>query len=88
MSRYERPNSVLVQAVGDEVLALNTATEKYFSLNDVGVAMFERLAGGDEPDEVQRAIASEFDADPKVVAEDLSELIEALVAQGLLAPVL
>jgi hypothetical protein len=82
--RFERPSEVLVREVGDEVVLLNTASEQYHSLNNVGRRCYELLGEGRTVDETVAAICGEYDADAAQVRADIEALLPELVGSGLL----
>lgn len=81
---YGRPAEVLVRDLGDELVLLNTKTEQYHSLNDVGRRSYELLAGGNDLEATVTAIAAEYDAPTETISADLNALIPGLVQAGLL----
>lgn len=83
-ARFERPAEVLLRDLGDELVLLNTKTERYHSLNDVGRRCFELLSEGHDIDAAADAIAAEYDAPIDTIKADLEALVPQLVDAGLL----
>lgn len=82
---YVRPPEVLVRDLGDELVLLNTKTEQYHSLNDVGRRCYELLSEGNDLDGTVTTIAGEYDAALDTIRADVSALVPGLVEAGLLA---
>ena len=82
---YVRPAEVLVRDLGDELVLLNTKSEQYHSLNDVGRRCYELLCDGRDLDAAADEIAGEYGVEAAMVAGDLAELLPELLAAGLLA---
>ncbi len=55
----------------DELVMLDLATGQYFSLEGVGVEMWQRLAEGKSPAEIAVALAPAYDAPQDVLGERL-----------------
>ena len=81
---YERPADVLIRDLGEELVLLNTQSERYHSLNDVGRRCYELLCAGQSIDSAVATISGEFDASEQVVRADVESLVPELVAAGLL----
>ena len=81
---YERPAEVLVRDLGDELVLLNTRSEQYHSLNDVGRRCYELLCDGRDVGAAADEIAAEYGVETRTVAGDLAELVPQLLAAGLL----
>jgi coenzyme PQQ synthesis protein D (PqqD) len=82
-SRLSVPSGVLVSEVGLESVFLNLKSESYFGLDEVGTRMWKLLT---ESDTVQLAfdqILTEFNIDEAQLRLDLDELIQKLIANGL-----
>jgi hypothetical protein len=81
---YQRPSEVLVRDLGEELVLLNTKTEQYHSLNDVGRRSYELLTEGQDLDGAAAIMAAEYDAPIETIRSDLAELVPTLVKSGLL----
>ena len=81
---YERPSEVLVREVGDELVVLNTSSEQYLSLIDVGRRSYELLASGADIDATVATICAEYEVAPDVARADVVDLVSALLDSGLL----
>jgi len=75
--RYLAAPDVLFQRVGDEGVLLDLASERYFSLNEVGARFWELLA---EDASLARALAvlvQEYEVSDQVLRADLDDLLAA-----------
>lgn len=80
-----RPNpDVLVRSVGDSVVLLHLGSEHYFSLDDVGAAMWDALGAGGPLAAAVPGLLSRFDVDASVLEGDLVRLAQELLDAGLL----
>ena len=85
---YGLPHGVVTQAVGAELILLNSESETYYSLDSVGAAMFTALSNGNRLKEVVEIVSSSFDdVDPVTVEADVVELIRDLEQRRLLEQV-
>lgn len=74
---------VIVREVEKEAVLLNLATQSYYNLNPVGARMLQLLTGSPSIEQAYTTLVSEYDADPQTLKNDLLELVEQLLAQGL-----
>lgn len=84
-SRYRREPGVLLREIDGELLLLNSDTDSYFGLNPVGAEMYKTLVDGSTAGETIASICSSYAADEVTVAKDLCNLLEQLIAKGLIA---
>jgi len=82
--RYIQSPNALFQTVGPEAVLLDLATDKYFSLDDVGTVMWKLLAEHGSVDAVVTHMLREYDVEEGVLRADVSELAEKLVDAGLM----
>ncbi|MBN8225425.1 MAG: PqqD family protein [Xanthomonadales bacterium] len=81
--RVHPSDDVLMQEVGDEVVLLDLASERYFGLDPVGTRIWALMADGAELAGVHAALCTEFEAEPDRIQDDLLELVRQLSAAGL-----
>jgi len=74
---------VLHRQVGDEAVLLNLKTELYFGLDQVGARMWDVLNEAFSIQAAYETLLQEYDVPPGQLREDLDELLEGLVALGL-----
>ncbi len=83
--RYRRHASVLSAAIGaGEVALLDGARETYYGLEGPGQRIWELLAEPRTLAEVVAALMSEYDVDEVTCRADTRELIEQMLAKGLI----
>lgn len=80
--RYRRSSGVLETAVGEEILALRGDGE-CFGLNATAAAVWRALAQPKSLDELRNGIREQYSVDDGQCSEELDELIETLLADGL-----
>ena len=83
---FVRPKTVLVRKVGDEVLLLNSETQAYFSLDEVGATLYKLLESGESLGNALELMRETFDVDMSTLRQDCCGLIQNLVQQSLLLP--
>ena len=84
-SRVSVPESVLFRELGDESVLLNLDSERYFGLDDVGTRMFAVMSGADSLQAACETLSAEYGVPVETIQHDLTELVDKLVARGLLA---
>lgn len=84
MVRYSVPQKVLIQEVMGETVILDTEKGEYYELNNLGSALFSRLANLEDPKLVVMEMLKEYDVDESVLVADFDALIAQLVGSGLL----
>ena len=65
-------------------MILNLDTERYYGLDDVGTRILSVLTTSESIEAAYEALAREYDVDGQVLRQDLLELVQHLVAQGLI----
>lgn len=74
---------VLVQELSGESVLLNLKSEEYFGLDEVGSRMLSVLTDSASIQEASDRLLEEYEVEPEKLHQDLLELIEKMVAQGL-----
>jgi hypothetical protein len=82
-SKISIPADVLFNVVADEMVVLNLASGKYFSLDDVGTRMWVLTEEHGQLKAVHAALLSEYAVDPQQLEADLLALMEKLVGNEL-----
>jgi hypothetical protein len=72
------------ELVGDEAVLLDLGSEHYFHLNPVATRAWQLIDATGDLVEVRAGLEREFDVAPDQLAEDLRELVDDLIAWGLL----
>jgi hypothetical protein len=82
-SRITVPSDVLVSDIGGESVFLNLKTGIYFGLDDVGTRMWKVLTESGSIDVAHQALLAEYDIDEPQLSQDLNDLVQRLVENGL-----
>lgn len=72
------PSHVLFTTIEQDAVLLNTLSNKYYSLNEVGARFWNLLAEGKTLRDAHGTLLVEFEVESSVLAQDLLELIEHL----------
>jgi hypothetical protein len=72
--------------VAGEAVILNVDTAVYYSLDSVGLRMWELLGGGKTSEEIGRVMAEEYDAPPEQIQRDIEALSRLLIREKLIEP--
>jgi Coenzyme PQQ synthesis protein D (PqqD) len=78
------PPGVLIQELSGEAVLLNLETERYFGLDEMGTCIWKALTGSASIQEAYELLLSEYEVDSEQLRNDLQDLIERLVENGLL----
>ena len=79
------PPHVIFTAVDGTAVLLNTQTNQYFSLDNVGARFWELLKGGYVLREIYRMLLTEYEVAPATLGQDILELVTSLEKNGLVA---
>jgi len=77
------PGNVSFSIVGEDAFLLNTRTNKYFRLEEVGTRLWGLLNEGRSLKDAHRVILGEYEVDSGALEQDLLELIDELAGNGL-----
>jgi hypothetical protein len=69
---------LLIQKVVDELVILEPQSGDYFTLNNMGALMLEKLQGGLSIEQIGEQISADYAVDSAQVVADLSDLLEQL----------
>lgn len=64
-------------------MILNLDSERYYGLDDVGTRILSVLTTSDSIEAAYQALVNEYNVDGQVLRQDLLELVEKLVDQGI-----
>jgi hypothetical protein len=73
----------LINVIEGESVLLNLKSESYFGLDQVGTRMWTLLTTSDSIQSAYEALLDEFDVGADRLRQDMGELIEKLIANGL-----
>lgn len=78
------PAHVLVRQVENESVLLNLTSERYFGLDEVGTRMWTALTTSPSIQAAYETLIAEYEVEDARLRQNLEELVERLVANGLL----
>jgi hypothetical protein len=81
---YRHAENITWRKVGDEGVLLNLDSSVYYSLNEPGILVWERLGEGDDVDAAAAAVCARFDGPEAQVRKDVASLVADLLEKGLL----
>ncbi|MGH9754004.1 MAG: PqqD family protein [Blastocatellia bacterium] len=73
----------LINLIEGESVLLNLKSESYFGLDQVGTRMWTLLTTSDSIQSAYEALLDEYDVGAERLREDMRDLVEKLVANGL-----
>jgi hypothetical protein len=79
------PDKVLFRELEGESVLLNIETETYYGLDDVGTRMWDRLIESSSVQHAYETLLADYDVSPETLKTDLTDLLERLTSQGLIA---
>jgi hypothetical protein len=82
--RVKIPDDVLISKLQEESVILNLDNERYYGLDDVGTRFLSVLTSSDSIEAAYETLVREYDVEGQVLRQDLLQLVEELVAQGLI----
>jgi len=82
--RAAAPAHVLVRFLDQESVLLNLQTEQYFGLDETGTRMWRLVTTSPSIDAAYQELLTEYDVQPDLLRENLTELLGHLVEHGLL----
>jgi hypothetical protein len=77
--------NVLIRFLDQESVLLNLNTEKYFGLDSVGTRMWQVVTAAPSVEAAYNQLIEEFDVEPETLRSNLSDLLDHLVENGLIA---
>jgi hypothetical protein len=84
MNRVVVPSHVLVRFLDKESVLLNIETERYFGLDETGTRMWQLVTAAPKIDVAYQQLLEEYDVQPEMLRENLTDLLARLVENGLL----
>ena len=82
-SQVRQSDEVLMQEVGDEVVLLDLASERYFGLDPVGARIWSLISAEPLLGKVHAELCEQFEAESDLIRDDLLALIRQLADAGL-----
>ena len=84
MDRVIVPSHVLVRVLEKESVLLNIETERYFGLDETGTRMWQLVTAAPKIEVAYQQLLDEYDVEPDLLRDNLTELLGRLVENGLL----
>jgi Coenzyme PQQ synthesis protein D (PqqD) len=84
MDRVLVPSHVLVRFLDKESVLLNIETERYFGLDETGTRMWQLVTAAPKIEVAYQQLLEEYDVQPEMLRENLTDLLARLVENGLL----
>jgi hypothetical protein len=78
------PAHVLVRILDRESVLLNLETERYFGLDETGTRMWQLVTASQDIEEAYQELLVEYDVEPELLRNNLTDLLGQLVENGLL----
>lgn len=82
-TRVKRTDKALSTPVADELVMFEPDAGKYYGLNEIATAIWEKLEKEMTVDELCEALTSEFDVSPEQCREDVVDFLKKLVEKEL-----
>ena len=82
--RVKIPDDVLISNLQEESVILNLDSERYYGLDSIDTRMLSVLTTSDSIEAAYETLVQEYEVDREVLKKDLLELVDNLIAQGLL----
>ena len=82
--RVTVPDDVLISRLQEESVILNLDSERYYGLDDIGTRFLSVLNTSDSIEAAYEVLRDEYDVNAHSLRQDLLELVEDLVKQGIL----
>ncbi len=84
MNRYCRNNRAISGRLHDEMVMMDPAQGKYFSLNPIATRIWDLLENPNDIDSLCELLLEEYEVDPGQCIEEVSSYIREMTGLGLL----
>jgi hypothetical protein len=84
--KYKHAAHAAWRRVESEAIILDLNSSEYFSLNDTGARIWERLGAGASPDLIAEELCVEYSVEPEEASRDVAQIVARLVKEKLLIP--
>lgn len=78
------PDTLFLQTVDDDTILLDTNTQEYFSLNELGTTIWDIMSKANNLKEVKKEILEKYEVDEKQVESDILKFVEVLYSKKLI----
>ena len=82
--KYQIPQTVFIQEIDDEIIILDTITQEYFSLNEVGKNIIDLISENLTKDQIVEELSNIYEVDKIQIEKDLTNFAKALEEKGLI----
>ncbi|RXJ82986.1 PqqD family protein [Arcobacter cloacae] len=82
--KYQIPQTVFIQEIDDEIILLDTTTQEYFSLNEVGKNIIDLISENLTKDEMVEELSNIYEVDRIQIEKDLINFAKLLEEKGLI----
>lgn len=83
-STVRRNAQVLSTTVHTEAVLMNTASGKYYGLDDIATSVWERLRAPLTVRELCGCLAQDYEEDPEIIRRDVLMLLQKFADDGLI----
>jgi len=83
-SRITTAPDVILRIIGGEAVILNLKSKLYLGLNPVGTRIWTVLHDAPSIQSAYESLLPEFDVEPERLRQDMDELLDQLLDQGLI----
>jgi hypothetical protein len=80
----QAPHVVVARAVESGTVLLNTATGRYFALDEIGTRAWTALTSQPTIRDAVNTLLDEYEVEPDALRRDLEALVQALQDRGLI----
>jgi hypothetical protein len=84
-TRWKRNSRCIGRNIEGEAIVLDLKSGVYYSLNEVGTAVWDRLLDSATAGELAAEIAAEYEVSCEAALADIEELLKDLAAEGLIS---
>ncbi len=84
--KYKHADHVSWRRVENEAVVLDLNSSDYFSLNETGLLIWEKIGEGSNLEELAEAVAAEYDVEEKAAKTDVKKLVDELLKKKLIEP--
>lgn len=83
--RYRVPEDVVIERLGEAMIAVQLGTDKILELNETAARLVELLLAGESAMDAKHSLAAEYDVDPSLVGPEVDATIAMLLTEQVLA---
>lgn len=85
MERIPKKNpDIIWKNVKGEIVLLNSVSGRYYGLNKVGCAFWEKIDGKKRLSEITALLLEEFNVEKEILSKDIEDLMKSLTENKLL----